>query len=105
MIASKILAPLLLIVAAVAEGFLLSSGPNAFTQRRVDGITLSSAAVEASEWYTPPPLVKPAAAVVPHHRAGGKALQTSLTTKEQLDEFLNNKEDQRLVIVKFYASW
>ena len=51
-----------------------------------------------SEWYTPPP-PPVTAPVLP-----GKPLQIDLTTAEQLERLLN-EDDDRLIIIKFYASW
>lgn len=57
---------------------------------------------DASEWYSPPPVKKEAA--VPKIPAGQRALQTNISTAAELEAFLHNGDD-RLVIVKFYASW
>lgn len=57
---------------------------------------------DASEWYSPPPVKKEVA--LPKIPAGQKALQTNISTAAELEAFLHNGDD-RLVIVKFYASW
>lgn len=55
--------------------------------------------MDESEWYTPPP---PPKVVVP---ANSRALQTELCTHGDMESFLHEKNDDRLVVVKYYASW
>lgn len=54
------------------------------------------------EWYSPPQASTVSTSTVTLH---SKALQTDVTTLEELHRHLNDPNDQRLVIVKFYASW
>jgi hypothetical protein len=62
---------------------------------------VSFGATDDSEWYSPPPA--PKAAVVPRPWSS-KPLQTDLTTPKDLSRILNDADD-RLIIIKFYASW
>jgi hypothetical protein len=61
----------------------------------------------SDEWYSPPPVVPKKAAAADARRppADQSALQTDITTAAELHDFLHNSDDQRLTIVKFYASW
>lgn len=59
----------------------------------------SRMSVEDSEWYSPPP---PPKVVVP---ANSKPLQTRLSTHDDMTSFLHNIRDDRLVVIKYYASW
>jgi thiol:disulfide interchange protein len=72
----------------------------------VRSVTLQRSAVsfgstDDSEWYSPPPA--PKMAVMPRPSAS-KPLQTDVTTVQELARVLNDADD-RLIIIKFYASW
>lgn len=62
---------------------------------------VSFGATDDSEWYSPPPA--PKAAVVPRP-SSSKPLQTDVTTAQELARILNDADD-RLIIIKYYASW
>lgn len=86
-------ASLLCLLLVTAQSFSVTTRP-------ASALSLQAAMVsEASEWYSPPP-----AAAAPSPPTG-KPVQTFIQSRQEFDAFLNVPDDDRLVIVKFYASW
>jgi len=99
------LALLLLLVVAVlvVDSFTAVSLPTTIAPSRLHS-SVAWQSEEESEWYCPPTPPPPAETVPTRIPAGQMALQTEITTAQELEALLHDG-DERLTIVKFYASW
>jgi len=93
------------VLAALVDAFAPLSIPTVPSSLSITRLQSSIALEESSEWYCPPPPKKQEIAAgnkLPP--AGQMALQTEVTTAHELETLLQDG-DERLTIVKFYASW
>ena len=100
---SLVLLLLLLVAVLVVDSFTAVSLPTTIAPSRLHS-SVAWQGEEESEWYCPPTPPPPSAETVPRIPAGQKALQTEITTLQELEALLHDG-DERLTIVKFYASW